>query len=68
MKFWTLLILTYSVLGEDIKSVIMFPSMKQCGDAIPAIYEPIRHNYPDSMAQCKPTKILSASIRPKARP
>ena len=68
MTFWTFLILTYPVLGEDVESVVMFPSMKQCGDAMPAIYEPIRQTYPDSMAQCRETRVLSSSLRPLARP
>jgi len=68
MTFWTFLILTYPVLGEDVESVVMFPSMKQCGDAMPAIYEPILEVYPDSMAQCRETRILSSSLRPKVRP
>jgi len=67
-KFWTFLILTYPVLGEDAESVIMFPSMKACGDAMPAIYEPIHKVYPDSMAQCHETRVLSSSPRPLARP
>ena len=67
-KFWTFLILTYPVLGEDAESVIMFPSMKECGDAMPAIYEPIHKVYPDSMAQCHETRVLSSSLRPKERP
>ena len=68
MTFWTFLILTYPVLGEDVESVVMFPSMKACGDAMPAIYEPIRQTYPDSMAQCRETRVLSSSLRPKERP
>ena len=68
MTFWTFLILTYPVLGEDVESVVMFPSMKACGDAMPAIYEPIRQTYTDSMAQCRETRILSSSLRPLARP
>ena len=67
MTFWTFLILTYPVLGEDAESIVLFPSMKQCGDAMPALYEPIRAVYPDSMAQCRETRILSSSLRPKAR-
>lgn len=67
-EFWTFLILTYPVLGEDAQGVIVFPSMKECGDAMPAIYEPIHKVYPDSMAQCRETRILSSSPRPKVRP
>ena len=67
MTFWTFLILTYPVLGEDAESIVLFPSMKQCGDAMPAIYEPIRQTYPDSMAQCRETRMLSSSLRPPIR-
>jgi hypothetical protein len=67
-KFWTFLILTYPVLGENAETIILFPSAKQCGDAMPVIYEPIREVYRDSMAQCRQTSILSSSPRPRARP
>jgi len=68
VTFWTLLILTYPVLGADVESVLIFPSMEACGAAMPVIYEPVVESYPDSMAQCVESTVLSSSPRPKARP
>jgi hypothetical protein len=68
MTFWTLLILTYPVLGADVESVLIFPSMEACGDAMPVVYEHIMESYPDSTARCVETAVLSSTPRPKARP
>lgn len=68
MTFWTLLILTYPVLGADVESVLIFPSMETCGDALPVVYDHIVASYPDSTARCVETDVLSSTPRPKARP
>jgi len=56
------------VQGEELQSKILFPSRKTCGDAMDSIYEPVLAHWPNSMAQCDPTDIISKTIRPKARP
>ena len=68
MTFWTIMILTFTVPGHgEMQSALLYPSAEACGDALPAVYEIIRLHYPDSMAQCRPTRLLSASLRPKGR-
>lgn len=66
--FWTVLALTYAIDGDDYQSRIIFPSMAACGAAIDAMLAPIDEHYSDTMAQCQKSDILSATIRPKARP
>jgi len=68
-QFFTIMWLTFTVDGHgQMQTGIPYPSQQACGDALPAVYETIRLHYRDSAAQCKPTKVLSASIRPKQRP
>lgn len=67
-KFFTLMIITFTVPDHgEMKSVLLYPSQQTCGDALPAVYGTVRVHYPDSMAQCRSTRQLSASLRPKAR-
>lgn len=67
-QFFTLMFITFTVPGHgEMQSVLLYPSQQACGEALPAVYETIRAHYPDSMAQCRPTRQLSASPRPKAR-
>ena len=68
MTFWTLMLITFTVPGHgEMQSVLLYPSQQACGEALPAVYETVRVHYPDSMAQCRVTRQLSASVRPKAR-
>lgn len=67
-EFFTLMLITFTVPDHgEMTSVLLYPSQQACGDALPAVYETVRVHYPDSMAQCRPTRQLSASPRPKAR-
>ena len=68
MTFWTLMILTFTVPGHgEMQSALLYPSAEACGDALPAVYGTVRAPYPDSMAQCRITPLMSASPRPKGR-
>ena len=68
-KFFTLMWITFTAPDHGtMQTVLLYPSQKACGDALTEVYPTIERHYPDSMAQCKLTKVLSASIRPKARP
>ena len=68
MTFWTLMILTFTVPGHgEMQSALLYPSAEACGDALPAVYGTVRAHYPDSMAQCRITPLMSASPRPKGR-
>ena len=67
--FWTLMWLTFTVPGHGtMQTVLLYPSQKSCGDALTEVYPTIDRHYPSSDAQCRPTALLSASPRPKARP
>tara|TARA_R110000824_G_scaffold7516_3_gene34069 strand:- start:1027 stop:1266 length:240 start_codon:yes stop_codon:yes gene_type:complete len=68
MTYFTVMILSYTLSGEPIQSKILFPSAKACGDALTTYYEPIRAFDKDSSAHCIKTKMLSMTLRPKARP
>ena len=68
ITFYTVLILQYSISGESLQSKILFPSERECGAAMSSIYHHIYAIDKDSIALCKKTHLISASIRPKARP
>jgi hypothetical protein len=42
MTYWTVLVLTIFVNGQQMQSRLLFPSMKACGDASAVIYHDIR--------------------------
>ncbi len=68
-QFFTIMIISFVVPNHgEMHSFLLYPSEKACGDALPAVYDTILPHYPDSMAQCQVTRLLSASPRPKARP
>ncbi len=67
-EFFTFMLITFTVPQHGtLDTALLYPSQQACGDALPAVYETIRQSYPDSAAMCRPTRQLSASIRPKAR-
>lgn len=68
MKFFTILVLTYTLNGHDFQSKIVFPSQRACGDALLTYHDPIYHFDRSAVGQCIQTDILSQSIRPKMRP
>ena len=66
--YWTFMLITFTTPQHGtLDTALLYPSQQACGDALPAVYETIRQSYPDSMAQCRSTRQLSASVRPKAR-
>ena len=67
-KFFTLMWITFTVPDHGtMQTVLLYPSQQACGDALTEVYPSIERHYPDSMAQCRSTRQLSASVRPKAR-
>lgn len=66
--FWTVLVLTYTIDGWEHQSRILLPSMAACGAAMDPIHETMEDYYDDTMSQCLESDVLSATIRPKARP
>jgi hypothetical protein len=73
MTYWTVLVLTIFVNGQQMQSRLLFPSMKACGDASSVIYHTyVKTHFRDSIAQCEksaiPSKGLVVSQRPKPRP
>lgn len=69
MTFWTIMWITFTVPDHGtMQTVLLYPSAETCGDALLEVYPTIYRHYPSSDAQCRPTRLLSASPRPKARP
>ena len=69
MLYWTIMIIAYTVEGEEITTKLLFPTEQACGQALSSIYSEIYKHYKESLAVCKPTDMPSRSlIRPKARP
>ena len=66
--YWTVLALTYAIDGADYQARVVFPSMAACGAAMDAMIAPLDKHYDDTMVQCLESRMLSASIRPRARP
>ena len=66
--FWTVLVLTYTIDSREYQSRILLPSMAACGAAMDPIHETMEDYYDDTMSQCLESDVLSATIRPKARP
>jgi hypothetical protein len=73
MTYWTVLVLTIFINGQEMQSRLLFPSMKACGDASSVIYHTyVKTYFRNSVAQCEksdiPSKGLGVSQRPKPRP
>ena len=73
MTYWTVLILTVFINGQEMQSRLLFPSMTACGAASKALYhDHVEKYFRNSMAQCKKSDIpslgLPTSQRPKPRP
>lgn len=68
MKFWTILIAFYVIDGENVESRVLFPDEASCSRAIAPMKKLLEQTYPDVAVGCRRTSIISASIRPKARP
>lgn len=66
MKFFTVLIITYSLQGYPMTSRIWLESMQDCDKAI-RINEPLS-TLLNADLFCKETNIPSQSIRPRLRP
>ena len=69
MTFYTILIVTYVIGGVELSNDTMYRSAMDCGDALPAAYQPYEHL--DSMAQCIETNYVSSAkitSKPMLRP
>ena len=67
-KYFTIMCITYHVAGAPIESRIVFPSYKECGDALASVYDPVRKFDPEAFASCEMTNIMSKTMRPVLRP
>jgi len=66
--FWTFMLISFtSPQHGTLDTALLYPSQQACGEALLVVYPTIERYYPDSMAQCRSTRQLSASVRPKAR-
>ena len=53
MTYWTVLVLTVFIDGQEMQSRLLFPSMTACGAASKAIYhDHVEKYFRNSMAQC----------------
>lgn len=69
MIFFHLLVLTYTIDGKDYVSQIAFKDQPSCAASMDPMFEALRKQHHDSMAQCVPSDTPSSyTIRPKARP
>lgn len=68
MKFWTILIITYSGPLEGSVSYVATPSQEACEAAMDLHYEMLHPDMPDLMLQCQPTSTPSKIVRPRPRP
>lgn len=68
MIFWHILLLTYTIEDQTFVSEFVFRDQSTCANALAEIYPTIYAEYRDSMAQCRPTDVVSGyTVRPKAR-
>ena len=69
MEFWTVMLISYgtAVMGSD-ASLIPYPSVEDCGNAIMPVYDTLHADFPDLMIQCVETQEVSNSLRPMPRP
>jgi len=68
ITYYAVMILSYTLEGEPLQSKILYPSAKECGDALKQVYPTIYKFDKDSVGQCKLTDIMSKVIRPRSRP
>jgi len=68
IKYFTIMVITYTANGEDLQSKVLFPSQRACGEALLFWHDEVEKHFPGAVAVCEKTDIPSASIRPKARP
>jgi len=69
IKYFTVLILSYSVQGEDIQTKFLIESASDCDRLIRVLVEPTRTVIPNADAYCIVTDEMSTKVmRPRARP
>jgi len=67
-EFFTFMLITFtSPQHGTLDTALLYPSQQACGEALLEVYPTIDRHYPSSDAQCRPTRLLSASVRPRAR-
>jgi hypothetical protein len=68
MTYWTVLVLTIFVNGQQMQSRLLFPSMKTCGDASAVIYHAyVKTHFKNSMAQCEKSDHTQQGSWPKPK-
>ena len=69
MIYFHLLVLTYVIDGNEYVSQVAFKDQSGCAIAMDPIFDALRAQHHDSVAQCTPTSTPSGyTIRPKPRP
>ena len=68
MIYFHLLVLTYTIDDKDYVSQVAFKDQSSCAIAMDPIFDALRAQHHDSVAQCVPTDTPSGSLRPRPRP
>ena len=69
MTYWVFLVIVFGEGSFDkTVSLLPFPDMRSCGNAIETVDTLLRPAFPDLSLHCMETERASGSIRPQPRP
>ena len=69
IKYFTFMVLTYFVQGEQVTHNILFPSYDACSHNKRAMYDIMENQHDSVWIHCKGTAVASNElVKPKARP
>ncbi len=69
IKYFTFMVLTYFVQGEQVTHNILFNSYDACSHSKEAMYFMMEHQHDDVHIYCKGTAVASNKlVKPKVRP
>ena len=69
LKYFTFMVLTYFVQGEQTTHNILFPSYDACSHSKEAMYAIMENHHDSVLIYCKGTDVASNKlVKPRARP
>jgi len=69
LKYFTFMVLTYFVQGEQTTHNILFPSYDACSHSKEAMYAIMENQHDSVLIHCKGTEVASNKlVKPRARP
>lgn len=69
LKYFTFMVLTYFIQGEQTTHNIVFPSYDACSHSKEAMYAIMEYQHDDVLIYCKGTQVASNTlVKPKLRP